>query len=451
MTKKWLQASLALTLVTTSLLTGCSKSTDSSSATSSSSSSPQATAKESSSSDKEVKLKFISWWAYIKPEQIKKFEDANPGIKVDYEYVAPGDPYFNKLKSLSAANQLPDVFGMQNPQLSPYVSANQIMDLKDAFKTPAFDKSTPWGETINPVLIENMNAGLAKETDPSNHVWGVPFGAISVAVVYNKTLFDKVGIKPPTTWEEFESNSAKLKQAGLIPMSYVNKVGWGDWWFRLLLDQTVRDVKPDDFNTGKAKMTDPGFVDALKKVKEMWDNGTFDPAGMNNGIDETQALFVQQKLAQYMVVPENFVKYLQDNKPQGAELGAYLLPAWKGINPSRTLGGAANIAVVSATSKHKEESIKLIKFLTSETMFQTLSSEDVVPSTKGYTPPAGDQIMGAYAKAAENGFIVDHLPAGNDEFNDKLFKDVIPKVLLTNKKPEDGLKEAQDILDKAKK
>jgi ABC-type glycerol-3-phosphate transport system substrate-binding protein len=85
--------------------------------------------------------------------------------------------------------------------------------------------------------------------------------------------------------------------------------------------------------------------------------------------------------------------------------------------------------------------------MTSEKVFQLLSKEDVVPSTKGYSPPEGDAIMGAYADAAEKGFIVDHLPAGQDAQN-KLFKDVIPQVLIGKLSPDDGLKQVQAVIDK---
>jgi len=426
-------------------LTGCGEDKGNKAAQSAS----EANSSQAADSEEDITLKFISWWSYLKPELLRKFEDENPGIKVDYEYVAAGDAYNNKIKTLTASNELPDVFGIQGVTFESLIKSQDIMDLKQAFATPAYDKAEAWGDTINPVLIANMNSGLTSEADADSHVWGVPFGAVSVVVVFNRTLFDQLGLKAPTTWAEFESNNKIIKEAGLIPMSYANKVGWGDWWVRFLLDQSTRDVTTDDFLTGKAKVTDPGFVEAVQKLKEMWDAGTFDPAGMTNGIDETQALFVQQKMAQYMVVPENFVQYLQENMPKNVELGAYALPAWKGIEPSRTLGGAANIVAVSAKTVHEEAAIKLAKFLTSEATFQSLASSNVVPSTKGYTPPEGDKIMGAYAKAAENGFIMEHTPGG--EAGLKLFQDALPKILLGNKPIDKALGEVQELIDTSKK
>ncbi|MDI4647300.1 extracellular solute-binding protein [Cohnella hashimotonis] len=445
MKKRGTLLALSLLLGMTGALTGCGSGKNGEDAAASGAA-PSAKASGSAAAEEDVTLKFISWWSYLKPELLKKFEDENPGIKVDYEYVAAGDAYNNKIKTLTASNELPDVFGTQGVTFESLIKTNDILDLKDAFQTPAYDKADKWGDTINPVLVTNMNSGLTSEVDAANHVWGVPFGAVSVVVVYNKTLFDGLGLTAPQTWDAFESNNKKLKEAGLIPMSYANKVGWGDWWLRFLLDQSTRDVTTDDFLTGKAKVTDPGFVEAVQKLKQLWDDGTFDPAGMTNGIDETQALFVQQKMAQYMVVPENFVQYLQENMPKGVELGAYALPAWKGIEPSRTLGGASNIVAVSAKTKHQEAAIKLAKFLTSETTFQQLADSDVVPSTKGYTPPEGDKIMGAYAEAAENGFIVEHTPG--DEAGIKLFQDALPKILLGNKTIDKALGEVQALIDK---
>ncbi|MFC4597551.1 ABC transporter substrate-binding protein [Cohnella hongkongensis] len=398
------------------------------------------------SGQQDIKLKFVSWWSYLKPEHLQVFEEENPGIRIDYEYVPPGDSYFNKIKALSASNELPDVFATQDANFDSLAKAGEILDLTEALGTPAYDKEASWRDTINPVLMSSLANQLSAEADAANHAWGVPFGAVSVVVVYNKTMFDELGISAPTTWEQFEQNNEKIKAAGNIPMSFNGKLGWNKWWYEYLLDQTIRDVKPEDYASGAAKLTDPGVVEAFDKIKQMWDDGVFDPGGFTNGPEETQALFVQQKLAQYMVVPENFVKYLTENMPEGIEIGAYALPGYKGLTPNRAIGGASNVAVVSAKSKHQEAAIKFAKFLTSEKLYQLLSSENVVPSTIGYQPPEGDLIMGAFAEAIEGGFTEPHIPSG--PVSEQALKDAMAQILLNNVPTADALAEAQKKIDK---
>lgn len=395
-----------------------------------------------------TEIKFMHWWSYVTDDVMKPFKDENPNIKLNMEYVAI-DQYPNKLKMLAASGETPDVFGAQTQIFSEFAKQNKIMELSSILKEPAYDKATPWGETIQASLMTNVSGQLP--TELRDKTYGVPFGAISVAVVYNKNIFDKVGIAVPKTWDEFLSNNDKLKAAGYIPLSFTGKV-WGDWWYRMAMDQTMRDAKSEDFASGKVKFTDPGFVEALKIVQDMWKKGHFDPGGFSNGIEETQALFVQGKLAQFYVVPENFVTYLINNSPKDIKLDAFALPAMKGVTPNRGLGGAPNIVAIKADTKSKDAAVKLAKYMVSEKIFQLLASQNVVPSIVGYTPPAGNPIMKAYADASSGGFMTEQTPLANDsKLKDKLDKDLYPRLLLKGESPEAIAKELQAFYEKNKK
>lgn len=398
-----------------------------------------------------TEIKFMHWWSYVTDDVMKAFKDENPDIKVNMEYVAI-DQYPNKLKMLASSGETPDVFGAQTALFTEFVKQKKIMDLSEVLKEPAYDKATPWGETIQDSLMANVSSQLP--TEFRDKPYGVPFGAISVAVVYNKNIFEKVGITTPKTWEEFLANNDKLKAAGYIPLSFTGKGGslWGDWWYRIAMDQNMRDAKAEDFESGKVKFTDPGFVNSLRTVQDMWKKGHFDPGGFSNGIEETQALFVQGKLAQFYVVPENFVTYLIENSPEDVKLDAFALPPMKGLTPNRGLGGAPNIVAINADTKSKDAAVKLAKYMVSEKIFQLLASQNVVPSIKGYTPPEGNPIMKAYADASAGGFMTEETPlSSNTKLKDKLDKELYPKLMLKGEAPEEVAKELQAFYEKNKK
>lgn len=144
MKKRGTLLALSLLLGMTGALTGCGSGKNGEDAAASGAA-PSGKASGSAAAEEDVTLKFISWWSYLKPELLKKFEDENPGIKVDYEYVAAGDAYNNKIKTLTASNELPDVFGTQGVTFESLIKTNDILDLKDAFQTPAYDKADKWG------------------------------------------------------------------------------------------------------------------------------------------------------------------------------------------------------------------------------------------------------------------------------------------------------------------
>ena len=45
-------------------------------------------------------------------------------------------------------------------------------------------------------------------------------------ILYNVTIYNKLGLTVPTTWDEFMANSAKIKAAGVAPVIQT----YGDTW-----------------------------------------------------------------------------------------------------------------------------------------------------------------------------------------------------------------------------
>ena len=389
-----------------------------------------------------VTLELMHWWAYVEDEILEQFQDRNPHVTIDNQYVAP-DQYSNRIKLLSATNELPDVFGIMGPDTQDFIEQGLVKELSYLLEEKAYDQEMAFGETIEPSLLEAAQSHLNLEQRASGKQYLLPFGAITVAVVYNKTIFDELGIDEPRNWDELLSNNDKLKEAGYIPLSFTGK-NWGDWWYRIALEQNFRDkATQEDFLSGDAKWTDQEAVDAFNTIKEMWNKDHFDPGGFTSGIEESQALFVQQRMAQFYVVPENFVTYLIQNTPKEVEIGAYPLPAMVDGMMPKGLGGAPNTLSLNVDSNNKEIAGDLIKYLISETTFGKLADVAVVPSLKGYTPPEGDNIMKAFADAAEGGFITNPFPH-TSEFIQWLKEEGFPNFLLRDVDTEKFLEEVQE-------
>ncbi|MCD9020670.1 ABC transporter substrate-binding protein [Cohnella silvisoli] len=421
MKQKKLYSTLTLSLLILCLLAavagcGTSKNNNSSSqpGTDAQTNSPAASSSnEKDTADKpKVKLKFMHWWAYVDDKIIAEFEKQNPDIEVENMYIAPGDTYANKLQALAATNDLPDVFAPSD-KVPFLVKQGQLLDLNEYLKTPAYDTDKSWGDTQSKTLMQQITDSLNNDMvnmpedmkPKNNHFWSLPFGAISIAMVYNKNIYEKVGIQEPKDFQEFLSNNDKLRTAGYIPISVAGKI-WGDWFFSSFLDQTGRDYSSTDnpFLNGTFKNADAPYVkEAVSAYSDMISRKHFDEGMASATIEDSQQLFVQQKAAQIYIVPENFVTYLVENKPKDVTLGAFPLPGLKGL-PARSLGGAPNNLSISAKTANQEAAVKFAKFMTSTTVFQLLASQKVVPSVEGYVPPADDTIMSAYAKAYENGF-----------------------------------------------
>ena len=84
-------------------------------------------------------------------------------------------------------------------------------------------------QALNPekTLVDLTNDPALKDTDPSflpavtqnGKVYGAPWGtAMGGGILYNKDVYSQLGLSVPKTWAEFESNSEKIKAAGITPV-----------------------------------------------------------------------------------------------------------------------------------------------------------------------------------------------------------------------------------------
>lgn len=164
-----------------------------------------------------------------KPEQscIERFNELY-GDK--YELVLeelPSDTvYTDKMKTLAATNELPDVIDGKNGLRDLAIKNGQAVDL------------TPFLEA-DPEFRDNVIGAesIAANTSEDGKIYSIVGQAQAIGYFYNKDLFAQAGIEPATTWDEFWDNCEKLLEAGITPMALMT--GENSWTTNLLLAAMV--------------------------------------------------------------------------------------------------------------------------------------------------------------------------------------------------------------------
>ena len=433
MKKKIISILLSLGMIA-GLLSGCggdSKTTSTSTSKNSSDTNSQSESAATQGNGEKVTLRILDTYGDMVEQMCKLYEMLNPNVTIEYEYVS-SDSYYAKFTALSVANEMPDVYFTNANYMVEQVQGGLAMDLTEEIEQGQnYEKDAVWGETFNQTLINNCKDVMKTAGKQySNHLYGVPFTMTTVAVVYDKAVFDKLGIKVPTNWEEFESNNESIKQAGLIPISMQEQNL--DWWPRILWDQYCREeleTNPNTFTDGTMTFDSASVQKGIEKFKEMWDAGWFPESGLTGDRDTMTQLFVQKKMPQLLIQP-NYLQYLEENVPDDVELASYALPA-SGDYSARCLGGSSNIWAVSQNTQNKDAAIEFVKFLTSKTAF-TRDYAKYINSGLTNVESSVSEVFSGYIKAGENGFIPDiYVPANATTEMSNTFKtDLLPNYLL---------------------
>ncbi len=120
---------------------------------------------------------------------VDEFQALNPNIKVKVT-VADWDSYWPKLQTDLAGGNAPDVFLMDGPLFADYQTRDQLLDLTPLIARDGFDTT-------------QLAAQAVKDfTGEDGHQYGLPRDLNTIALFYNKTMFDAAGIPyPDATWD----------------------------------------------------------------------------------------------------------------------------------------------------------------------------------------------------------------------------------------------------------
>lgn len=299
---------------------------------------------------------------------VKKFEAANPNIKVEMD-LSGGDQYKTILRTKFASNEAADIVGV-HPGISDaitYAKAGYLLDLsKEAF-------------------IKNIQDGALRMGSYNGKVYALPIDTSYIAVFYNKDIFRKLNLSVPKTWKQFLEVGEKLKQNGITPIAIGNKDLWVTQLIPYAIAPTVIYSKNPNFDKlmydGKAKFNGLEWKKVMAMYLELDKKGYFNEGQLSTTYDQSLALFAQGKTAMTIMGTWALNPVKELNKD--IQIGLFVLPASDDGNnwASAAVGGMLGI---SANSKHKAEARKFLRFFIQQANYEFyLTNTKNFPTVKG--------------------------------------------------------------------
>jgi arabinogalactan oligomer/maltooligosaccharide transport system substrate-binding protein len=161
----------------------------------------------------------LTWWDTSDPTNegpawkalIKRFNAEYPNVKINYESV-PFAEAQNKFKTAAASGSgAPDILRAEVAWVPEFAALGYLYSLDG---TALLEDADDFLETP---MSSNMFDGKT---------YGVPQVTDTLALMYNKKLFDEAGISAaPTTWAEVEAAAKKLEGVGADGI-YINSGGY---------------------------------------------------------------------------------------------------------------------------------------------------------------------------------------------------------------------------------
>lgn len=208
---------------------------------------------------------------------IEAFEAANPDIRIEVEVGPGGTERDNMVKSRLATGTMNDLFVYNAGSLFQAINPGQsTLDLSDE----------PWQDNI-------LGSFKQVVTAPDGSVRGLPYGlAMGGGILYNKPIYEELGLEIPRTWDEFMANNAAIKDAGYVPVIQTFGDTWTSQLFVLADYFNVQAQEPDfatRYTNNEAKYaTSDAAMAGFEKQQEVYEAGylneDFGAATLNDGL-----------------------------------------------------------------------------------------------------------------------------------------------------------------------
>lgn len=303
---------------------------------------------------------------------IEGFQEKYPNVEVDYEIKA--SDYQQVLATALQSGEGPDLFwtnGTATDIMPGYVKNGMVADISDS------------------VDFSLMTEDAMKLSTVDDKQYSVPWLTMDTrACFYNKDIFEENGWEVPGTFSEFEDLLAKIKEAGITPISQC----YGDWSLLFIWEPVMSAYDPeytrglDDYTS---KADGPGASGSLQKLVDWADAGYFGDNWLGVISSDDEVLGFTTGNSAMMIGGTWNISTIDQNNPD-LNYGGFAIPAEDGT--AGLVGTAANGFSINANTKNMEAAEAFASYCASKegqtAWVQTIGGVSASPEIESAHPVA---------------------------------------------------------------
>jgi raffinose/stachyose/melibiose transport system substrate-binding protein len=264
----------------------------------------------------------------------------HPNVTITIEQRPGGTDGDNIVKTRLATGDMTDIFWYNSGSLLQALHpADTLVDLS--------------GEPF----IDNIVESFLPTVSQGDQIFGVPTGtALGGGILYNKKVFEQVGIDVPKTWAEFEANNEKIKAAGIAPViaTYGANSTWTSQLFVLADYYNVEQAVPgfaDDYTANKAKYaTTPAAMAGFTYLQEGFDKGWYQKDFATTTFEQGLQLLADGEGAQYPMLSFVLSTIAANSPDEVNDIGFFAQPGTDETKNGATIWMPAGTYIPQTTS-----------------------------------------------------------------------------------------------------
>ncbi|RKN76019.1 ABC transporter substrate-binding protein [Paenibacillus ginsengarvi] len=305
--------------------------------------SPSNVQEQTQTADKPVRLTLLASEAYLYNDDfqlllVEPLKKKYPHITVDL--IRPGTG--TQIQDLIAAKTVPDLMILSRASKDLYKELGLTTDILPLLKKHQID-------------LSRFRPGVVEGFSDNGQVYGLPYATNTNALYYNEELFDKFGVSYPKDglyWDDVLSLARKMTrmEGGVQYKGY-------DYFMNYWLGYQM-SLPFIDKTTGKAAISTEGWKQVFQLMK------SFDDIPGNQKSPSYAKAFTDDRTLA-MVGTINLFPLLKQASSQGFRWNLAEFPSNR-EKPHVAPPVDLHELMVSRTSEHKEEAVRVIEVMTSE-------------------------------------------------------------------------------------
>ena len=286
---------------------------------------------------------------------IDAFNAQNPGIRVVLNQIPDTETV---MQTRAQTNEMPDMFSCATSTMYEIMFADgMILDL-----------------TGQPFLSNVQESTLALAAYEGRN-WRLPYSLSYYGLYVRTDIFEEQGLAYPTTWDELMDVCAKLKAAGITPFALPDKTFVYQHMERMMSYMAEDDSEFKQIAAGELEAKDSVVLKAYAEASlQLAENMTVESLGA----EYTESY--QQLLAGQAAMTINGQWSLTTLKDYDPDVKIALIPLPNPLGESKVVISIDTSFCISSSTKHPDECLKFLDFLSQPENAQTYTDIEGSPN-----------------------------------------------------------------------